>query len=183
MLLFIQSAANATQVSRPNSQGSAAGRPPDRTGDHVRAREQSQDRQSTCARPSRPSDRVMLLYANFAFAHSRYWQRRASPWRKVVRHGSVHEEFPADPMPTEGLPGRCLMLQQSLESFSAVHNWSLCGRLRHVLVQPVRPVFFAVCACDPISKCCRTYDKALTMAFNLLRGVASDPAFPPNPQP
>ena len=26
-------------------------------------------------------------------------------------------------------------------------------------------------------------DKALTMAFDLLRGVASDPAFPPNPQP
>ena len=26
-------------------------------------------------------------------------------------------------------------------------------------------------------------DKALTMAFDLLRGIASDPAFPPNPQP
>jgi len=61
----------------------AAGRPPDRTADHVRARDQSQDRQGAWAHgatitghPSRRGDRVTLLCANYAaYAHSGNWHR------------------------------------------------------------------------------------------------------------
>src|SRR5262249_29695731 len=53
--------------SRPNSQGSAAGRPPDRTADHVRARDLKSAKAlgptgvTITARPSRQDNRIMQV--------------------------------------------------------------------------------------------------------------------------